>query len=281
MASVRFEVRSRVADDDVFLRELFFAVKALEFAPLQLQPEVLTELLEMQYQNQQQGYASIFPNAKDCIVWVDDQRAGRLMLARSTTEMRIVDLALLESYRGQGVGGDLLQFCKQQAEVAQLPLCLSVRYNNPAKRLYERAGFVVQSRGDGVSLEMSWQQGESLKETPEEEEAASQANLPGQSSRYFKERIGQTLLACSENVPSVPLKLVEVNSLTASALFRNAGIRAGDSFELKLYGPREPLLSQDTVELMVPTGERFPLFLSPVGYCEEGVEYNILFNRMG
>ena len=50
-------------------------------------------------------------------------------------------MAVLPGYRGRGVGSDLLgRLLKSAAEVYSA-VCLSVSADNPAVRLYERAGF--------------------------------------------------------------------------------------------------------------------------------------------
>jgi len=73
-----------------------------------------------------------------------------------------VTIGVAEAARGQGVGGMLL--CALIAEAARrgVGLCLNVRHDNPARRLYERTGFHlvecsgVPNRVGGVSLGMIW-----------------------------------------------------------------------------------------------------------------------------
>jgi ribosomal protein S18 acetylase RimI-like enzyme len=80
---------------------------------------------------------------------LDGRPAGRIWVARSADEIRIVDLALLPSARGGGVGTHLFQELIAEAAEASLPLRLSVRKNNHAAlRLYERLGFVVVGDDD-------------------------------------------------------------------------------------------------------------------------------------
>src|SRR5438477_6771767 len=62
--------------------------------------------------------------------------------------------------RGRGVGGMLLQALF--ADAARRRLCLNVRHDNPARRLYERVGFRlvpgsgVPNRAGGTSFGMVW-----------------------------------------------------------------------------------------------------------------------------
>lgn len=50
-------------------------------------------------------------------------------------------MAVLPEYRGRGVGSDLLRRLLESAGAIYHSVCLSVSADNPAVRLYERAGF--------------------------------------------------------------------------------------------------------------------------------------------
>ena len=64
--------------------------------------------------------------------------------------------------RGQGVGGMLLDALIAEADRRGVGLCLNVRHDNPARRLYERIGFRlmpgsgVPNRVGGRSFGMIW-----------------------------------------------------------------------------------------------------------------------------
>jgi GNAT superfamily N-acetyltransferase len=52
-------------------------------------------------------------------------------------------LYLLPAYQNQGVGSFLLERLKDEARAVQVPLRLTVLEVNPARRFYERHGFVL------------------------------------------------------------------------------------------------------------------------------------------
>jgi len=62
--------------------------------------------------------------------------------------------------RGQGVGEELMRALIGEAACRRLGLCVSVRSENPARRLYERLGFrdipgsAVTNRAGGMSIGM-------------------------------------------------------------------------------------------------------------------------------
>jgi ribosomal protein S18 acetylase RimI-like enzyme len=62
-------------------------------------------------------------------------------------------MAVLPQYRGRGVGSSLLGRLLESAGADYRKVCLSVSADNPALRLYERAGF-EQVGEDGSSVTM-------------------------------------------------------------------------------------------------------------------------------
>ena len=72
-----------------------------------------------------------------------------------------VSIAVQPNARGQGVGEKLMRALIGEAARRGLGLCLSVRSENPARRLYQRLGFrdipgsAVTNRADGLSIGMA------------------------------------------------------------------------------------------------------------------------------
>ena len=153
--SVNVSLRAVTADDRHFLASLFHEVRRAEFAPLGLAEPMLMQLLEMQHRGQIAGYAGQFPEASDRIVWQGEERAGRLLVARDKNEIHLVDIAVMASHRGHGIGSLLIRQLCEEAREKHLPLRLSVRAGNPAERLYSRLGF-RPCDGDGQNVLMQW-----------------------------------------------------------------------------------------------------------------------------
>lgn len=62
-------------------------------------------------------------------------------------------MAVLHGYRGRGVGSDLLSRVLESAGAVYRSVCLSVSADNPAVRLYARAGFErVCERGTSLTM---------------------------------------------------------------------------------------------------------------------------------
>jgi ribosomal protein S18 acetylase RimI-like enzyme len=147
--------------DDAFLFELYAATRP-DIAALGLGGPQRDMLLRVQWMAQRQGYQSRYPHGEHQLVLMEGHPAGRLWLAREPEELRVVDVSLLPSHRGMGVGTELLRALQQEATAAGKPLRLSVARDNPARRLYARLGFTPLAGAEAGAepyLALEWRPG--------------------------------------------------------------------------------------------------------------------------
>ena len=150
------QLRSRSADDDAFLRLLFEEARP-ELSSLALPAPQRALLIEQQWRAQEETYERTFPGLRDRIVVVDGHRVGRLAVAKTQTEVRVVDVALTASARGSGLGTQLLRGVLDEAAELRLPTRLTTLTHGRAVAFYLRLGFVplqpVDPSGAYVVLE--------------------------------------------------------------------------------------------------------------------------------
>lgn len=82
------------------------------------------------------------------VVEVEGQAAGILKVTRDGLDWHVVQLQLLPALQSRGIGRRLLEGVIADARSAGACLRLQVLRANPARRLYERLGFVVTSEGE-------------------------------------------------------------------------------------------------------------------------------------
>jgi GNAT superfamily N-acetyltransferase len=137
-------LRPAEATDEPFIRHLFKTARAESFAIAQLSPAALDAVLEQQFHAQSAFYAAQFPDAVSLVIACHDEPIGRLILLRAALCWHIIDIVLLPSARGRGVGTEIIHGVAQAArEQGAHELTLAVLASNvAARRLYGRLGFV-------------------------------------------------------------------------------------------------------------------------------------------
>ena len=140
--------RRLVGRDLPFLETLYASTRLEEVASTGWPEAEQREFLSQQFTAQHAHYLQHYPDADWLIVKFERKRIGRLYLERWPTQHRIIDIALLPDYRGQGFGAAMMQDVMDEARDAGKDVSIHVEKQNPAKRLYERLGFeAVEDKG--------------------------------------------------------------------------------------------------------------------------------------
>jgi ribosomal protein S18 acetylase RimI-like enzyme len=134
--------------DREFLFRVYAGTRQEELAPVPWTAEQKEAFLRMQFDAQHAYYQENYAGAEFQVVLSGSAPVGRLYLARWEGEHRIVDIAVLPEHRGCGIGTGLLRDILAEADRAGKPVTIHVEMHNPARRLYDRLGFVpVEERG--------------------------------------------------------------------------------------------------------------------------------------
>lgn len=148
-------LRPETDEDAAFLKALYRSTRE-DLLQLGLPPEMLSNLLEMQFHAQRNGYRSQFPSADNSIIEKNGKPIGLLLKNVGASEIRLIHIALLSEERGKGLGRRLINELQQEASAAGKPLTLSVSTQNAgAQRLYTALGFGIID-DNGAYREMAW-----------------------------------------------------------------------------------------------------------------------------
>jgi ribosomal protein S18 acetylase RimI-like enzyme len=128
--------------DRPFLERTYASTRVDELALLPWTDEQKSGFIAHQFEAQDAHYRSHYSDAGFNVIEVDGEPAGRLYVHRGRSEIRIVDIVLAPPFRGRGIGTRLLAALIAEADDGGLKLSIHVEVNNPARRLYERLGFV-------------------------------------------------------------------------------------------------------------------------------------------
>ncbi|WP_395688254.1 GNAT family N-acetyltransferase [Caenimonas koreensis] len=117
-------------------------------------PEVKQAFLQDQFNKQHTHYLSGYPNALWLVLEHASEPAGRIYVEQTGSEIRLMEISLLPACRNAGVGTSLMNALLAHADLQGLPVTLHVEPYNPAKRLYQRCGFLdVETRGYYVLMQ--------------------------------------------------------------------------------------------------------------------------------
>jgi GNAT superfamily N-acetyltransferase len=157
LASRGVGLRAATNGDATFLRTLFEAARPDAVYIAEWPDAVRQRFLDQQFQFQTIHYARAHAEADRLLVLQDGQPIGRLILSCSAEDWCIVDISLMLQWRARGIGTLLLQAVQAAAVDARArAVYLTVDFRNPARRLYERLGFVTVDHSM-PNIGMAWQ----------------------------------------------------------------------------------------------------------------------------
>ena len=134
--------------DTAFLRDLYVSTRWQEMAQVPWPEEARRAFLGEQFQLQRDHYRKNYVGAEFLVVREHGQPIGRMYLYASPREIRLMDIALVESKRGIGLGRALVEALMIIAREDDAEVTLHVETNNAALHLYERLGFhLIENRG--------------------------------------------------------------------------------------------------------------------------------------
>ena len=152
-SSRRISLRPASPNDNAFLLQVYASTRQEEMASSGWSPVQQSSFVRMQYDARKYGYEASYPSSENSVISMGGVPAGSLIIFRSSSEIRLVDIALLPEFRSRGIGGEVIRMLISEAGDAGSALRLSVLRSNRARHLYERVGFIVKG-GDEMYCEM-------------------------------------------------------------------------------------------------------------------------------
>lgn len=157
-------LRPQTAEDQPFLRLLYGLGRADELAPVPWPATAKAAFLDDQFRLQSAHFAHNHAAADLLIVTRAappglPRPIGRLYLDRSTAWWRLMEIALMPSEQGTGLGSALIAWVRDAVRTAGAAgIDLHVTHDNlRAKSLYTRLGFRAREAATATHLPMRWQ----------------------------------------------------------------------------------------------------------------------------
>jgi ribosomal protein S18 acetylase RimI-like enzyme len=253
-ADTRITSRPMVDDDVDFLRHLYGTTRN-DIARLPLSDREKTQLLDHQFQAQHLHYQRCFPGASFNVVLSGETRIGKVYVRYGTTEIRIIDIAIVPECRASGIGTRLMREVLDRATLEQKPVRLRVEPDNPAVHWYSRLGFkTIADERNCWHLEWNASEGGQARMKGEQLEPSFEA---------FESLLGDEISVQSGD-QSIRFKLIEVSRLPPATTRTDLGIRQ-DPFSL-LFKELTNLQPDQRMFTINTAAGTLDLFLVPVGF---------------
>jgi len=154
-AAFGISCRPRIDEDRPFIEALYASTREEELGLGGWPEELRRQFIAQQQFAQHRHFETAHPGAEWLIVERDGEPIGRLYVEDRGHDLWLIDIALMPHSRGSGIGGALMGDLLDWGRDAGKPVGLTVYNTNPARRLYDRLGF-VEVRSDEVYAEMLW-----------------------------------------------------------------------------------------------------------------------------
>ena len=141
-------LRPETAEDEGLLFELYASTRQEELNLTGWDVPTRSAFLEMQFRAMRQGYRAMFPRGEFSIILEDDTPVGRAVVDRRSEEIHLVDIIVLPSRRGHGIGKWFMRALCAEAKEQRKPVRLQALKNSRAVAFYQRLGFSIFQSGD-------------------------------------------------------------------------------------------------------------------------------------
>ena len=134
-------LRRSTAADRALLEAVYRSTREAELTLVQWDDAAKRAFVAQQFAAQDKHYREHYPGATLDVIEADGEPAGRLYVHWGDSDIRIMDIALLPTFRGRGIGTRLLRELLDAGRASRRSVSIHVERGNPAQNLYERLGF--------------------------------------------------------------------------------------------------------------------------------------------
>ena len=158
-------LRAIAPDDMEFLYSLYRSNRLDEMARIGWGEAEQEAFLRQQFHAQHTHYHQHYLGAHFDVIEREGEPIGRLYVHRTEGQIGLMEITLRPEWRNRGIGGGLTRELLQEAAQQEKSVVLYVEPENPAKRLYERLGFVDVAPEGPYYMRMHWLPANPAKQT--------------------------------------------------------------------------------------------------------------------
>lgn len=141
-------LRPAVPGDSAFIAAVYACTRIEELQRVEWTQGQKDAFTGWQSEQQEKHYALHYPAAERLVIEQAGKAVGRIYVDTTAAEVRLMEVTLMPEWRNRGFGTRLLHVLLEYADGLGRTASLHVEPFNPARRMYERAGFAVrEARG--------------------------------------------------------------------------------------------------------------------------------------
>lgn len=146
-----------VHDDDQAFLDALYASRREDLRQMPMDAAFIAQMIKMQQHVQMEGVRMNYPDAWHYIIEDAGRPVGRIIIATTDYDLRLVDIAITPAAQRRGIARALLRAMQTEAKEQGKNIRLAVEQTNfVARGLYLQLGFVVHS-ADALFEQMQWQ----------------------------------------------------------------------------------------------------------------------------
>jgi ribosomal protein S18 acetylase RimI-like enzyme len=134
-------LREATPADKAFLIDVYASTRAEELALVAWSQDQRQAFVKFQFDAQHSYYHEQFPQANFQVILNQGEPVGRLYVLRQEDWIKILDIAVLPHYRGQGIGTTLVQELLAEAADTGKGVQIWIERLNTSLSLFQRLGF--------------------------------------------------------------------------------------------------------------------------------------------
>ena len=144
------ELRPVTDDDREFLLSVYAAGREAELALVAWDDTMKRTFIEHQFTAQDAHYQSRYPASTHDVILVNGDRAGRVYIERSDTQIAILDIGVLPPFRRMGIAAHVVQGLQAEAGPVGKSIRIFIETFNPAQKLFGELGFEMVEDDGGL-----------------------------------------------------------------------------------------------------------------------------------
>jgi ribosomal protein S18 acetylase RimI-like enzyme len=165
LTDTALQLRPITEKDEAILCAVYSSTREAEMQRVTWTKEQKASFLFQQFTAQHVYYQQNYIGASFWVIEQKGEPVGRLYVDENFVDgsIRIIDITLLPAFRNKGFGQGILDDILAYARAKQKPVTIHVESFNPAMKLYERLGFTLKDKKNGVYHLLEWK-AEALQE---------------------------------------------------------------------------------------------------------------------